>query len=271
MIEHDAWKLLADAENGSVDFVITDPPYGLENPKSLDRSGMGRKDIVTEFDWDEKIPIRDLVHEIARVLKRGGHAIIFFNHRNYSHILDYGEEVGLVPRDPIIFNKSNPAPRLRKVGPSTCLEFAAWLTKSPVSADNYNWQLSQRITNCFTTAIPQAEGSPERHPAQKPLHIAFWLVALMTKPNDLVMDPFAGSGTFLVAAKLLNRKIALAEKDEKWRAVAEQRIEHAMTNKDSLRQLEKFKKEVFSKDKFILEKNEILGIINQKTLLEDWT
>jgi len=62
------------------------------------------------------------------------------------------------------------------------------------------------------------------HPTVKPVHLMSWLVRLVSKEGDVVLDPFAGSGTTGVACNKLNRNFIGIEKDEQYFKIAEQRI-----------------------------------------------
>ena len=63
------------------------------------------------------------------------------------------------------------------------------------------------------------------HPTQKPIEMFEWLVKTYSDEGDLVVDPFAGSGTTLKSAQNLNRQYLGAEKEEKYRAIILNRIE----------------------------------------------
>lgn len=73
---------------------------------------------------------------------------------------------------------------------------------------------------------PNALGKP--HPTQKPLALMQWLVSTYSNPGDLVLDPFAGSGSTLVAAASLGRQFRGAEIDPAYHAIAERRVREAV-------------------------------------------
>ncbi len=62
------------------------------------------------------------------------------------------------------------------------------------------------------------------HPTEKPLSLVMELVELFSNPNDVILDPFMGSGTTLLAAKLLGRRAIGIELDEKYCEVAANRL-----------------------------------------------
>jgi adenine-specific DNA-methyltransferase len=63
------------------------------------------------------------------------------------------------------------------------------------------------------------------HPTQKPLSVLLPLVETFSQPGGLVLDPFAGSGSSLVAAKMLGRNFLGIELDSNYHAIAKQRLE----------------------------------------------
>ncbi|MGP1437522.1 MAG: DNA methyltransferase [Treponema sp.] len=70
------------------------------------------------------------------------------------------------------------------------------------------------------------------HPTQKPLRLMQLLIELVTKKGQLVLDPFCGSGTTLLAAKLLERKFIGIEKENQFYETSKKRVEN--TEKEDL-------------------------------------
>ena len=71
-------------------------------------------------------------------------------------------------------------------------------------------------------------GLPDKsaaHPTEKPLSLMIELVSLFTDPGDLVLDPYAGSGTTGVACMRLGRRFAGAERDDRYHALAKERLD----------------------------------------------
>ena len=67
------------------------------------------------------------------------------------------------------------------------------------------------------------------HPTEKPVGLLSNLISSVTKPGDLILDPFAGSGSTLVAAKKTGRRFIGVELDDEYFAIAQRRIEEAVT------------------------------------------
>ena len=74
------------------------------------------------------------------------------------------------------------------------------------------------------TIASNARAEANGHPCPKPLEWMTWLVGLCSEPGDLILDPFAGSGTTAVAAKSLGRKCVCVEREERYCEIAAKRI-----------------------------------------------
>lgn len=70
------------------------------------------------------------------------------------------------------------------------------------------------------------------HPTVKPISVISWLVRLISKEGDIVLDPFAGSGTTGVACAKMNRKFVLMEKEQEYIPIIEKRIEYVLKEKE---------------------------------------
>ena len=77
----------------------------------------------------------------------------------------------------------------------------------------------------FPKASKSDRGSGNTHPTVKPVHLMAWLVRLVSKDGDTVLDPFAGSGTTGVACSKLGRKYVLIEQNEEYIDIIKSRID----------------------------------------------
>ena len=76
----------------------------------------------------------------------------------------------------------------------------------------------------------KSEGRTNHHPTVKPVHLMSWLVRLVSKEGDTVLDPFMGSGTTGVACKKLGRDFIGIEREEEYIKIAEARIQAVQVN-----------------------------------------
>jgi len=110
----------------------------------------------------------------------------------------------------LVSHNSNPVPRARKVDFMVALEHACWFTKPPRKGATFNYQLGQQ-RNYVEAPIPS--GRWRIHPTQKPLKVLETWISYLTNPGDLVLDPFAGSGSTAVACEKLGRRWIAIEKE----------------------------------------------------------
>jgi len=120
----------------------------------------------------------------------------------------------------IISHNSNPVPRGRKVDFMKAVEMALWFTKTAVKQDYFNWRLGQ-ARDYVVDSIPQ---HPRYHPTQKAEKPLIQWINYLSKPGDIVMDPFIGSGTTAVVARQLGRNFIGFEINSEYVKLAEKRL-----------------------------------------------
>ena len=94
--------------------------------------------------------------------------------------------------------------------------------------DMYAEKRTGNSLDCFSHhPNPQKHGMPRQnfHPTCKPIKLFSYLISLVSRPGDVVLDPFIGSGTTAIAAKLLNRNWVGCETNREYIQIAEQRIQ----------------------------------------------
>jgi len=215
----------------SVDLVLTDPPWNVSSEVIIHRSMnpikyRSKTSIVLDFGpWDhfedENTYLeftKAWLRGVVRILKTKGHLISFFDLNRSSYLIEFARELGLKMRQHLFWLKTNPVPRARKVDFIVALEHACWFTKGTKSGATFNYQLGQQ-TNYVRAAVPH---SPRLHPTQKALKPLRTWIRYLTKPGDLVLDPFAGSGATGIAAIREGRHFLLIEKDERYALAAAQ-------------------------------------------------
>jgi len=225
----DCLEVMRDIKDESIDFILTDPPYFIQEEVSIIRRSNEMKykgkdiNFLKGTEWDRVWNSREeylswlekVIKEFARILKENRHCVIFVDKRNLSYVWDMGEKYGFKGRTPFFLIYTNPVPQARRISPCKSVQVAVWLTKGKPKTEYYNWQLGMHKDTIYT-AIPTKEGASVRHPTQKPLFAGLYLTALLSKPNDLCLDPFAGSLTFPIAFKLLGRKYIGIEINEQY-------------------------------------------------------
>ncbi len=184
-----------------VDLVLTDPPYGIgeSNQKNLSRGKWAAPTNYGDYDWD-KNKLND--EYIMMVLDISKNQIIFGG--NY-----YGKILGDTSCY-IVWDKDN--------GNNDFADCElAWTSfKSAVRIVKWRWNgmLQENMKN----------KDYRSHPTQKPLGLFKWILKNYSKETYIILDPFMGSGTTLVACKDLNRKAIGIEIEEKYCEIAAKRL-----------------------------------------------
>ena len=88
------------------------------------------------------------------------------------------------------------------------------------------------VHNFIETGLtPRSEKKHGKHSTQKPLSVMGWAVNLLTNPEDLILDPFMGSGSTLIAAKMAGRKAIGIDIDESYCEMAAKRAQEIQSLK----------------------------------------
>lgn len=202
LIFGDCIDILKTAPDSCIDFVVTDPPY-LVNYK--DRSGRSIQN--DRFGhW-----IRPAFTEIYRVLKPNTFCVSFYGWNQVERFMLVWKNVGFRPVGHIVFQKRYPS----KVGfLGNRHECAFLLAKGE----------PQKPKRALKDVLPWHYTGNHFHPTQKPIEAIRSLISAFSQPGDLVLDPFAGSGTTGIAAEQVDRRYILIEKDAEYFRIAEKRL-----------------------------------------------
>lgn len=215
--EGDATSLICTLDTSSVDCIITDPPYGTGN---LDGNIYKYRQEKQYDDSPEATMaiLRSIGPELRRVLKPDGHLWAFFGPSLWEPTISVWKQSG--------FDVSNIIAVWYKSGGATGTvnwDFDLAPDWEPfLLAHNRERKLSSKHGATFV--FPPDLGSNRFHPNQKPLALIKQLVVLSTRPGDMVLDPFAGSGTTAVACKELGRKFIVFDIDPRNIQITKQRL-----------------------------------------------
>lgn len=211
--------------NIKVDHIITDPPYNISQDNNFSTMKHPRKGV--DFGkWDKKFDLYSWIDNYTKLLKSNGSMIIFCSYRFISHIIDKLELNDMIVKDVLIWKKTNPMPRNidRRYVQDT--EFAVWAVKK-----NAKWVFNKPenksyLRSCFET--PTVSGKERTiHPTQKSLKLMEEIIKIHTNENDVVLDPFMGSGSTGVAAINNNRKFIGIELEKDYFDISNDRLEKA--------------------------------------------
>ncbi len=212
-----------DQDNGSVDLILTDPPYAIsrETGFSKFKTGVPRFAVSMDFGkWDHsKISLNAFVKECYRVLRVGGTAIIWYDVWKISDVEKAMQKAGFKMLRLIIWQKTNPVPLNQSATYlSNTREIAVVGVKGGKPTFNGRYD-----NGLYHTPIPR-HGGKKIHPTQKPIDLFAKLVLKHSNKGDLVIDPFVGSGTTGVVAVQNNRRFKGCDIDKTYAEIANQRV-----------------------------------------------
>lgn len=212
---------MQDIEKETVDALITDPPYNIARKNSF--TSMGRAGI--DFgEWDKNFDLTSWIPEAVDKIKKGGNIVIFADWKSTTPIIGQLETLNCEVKDMIRIEKSNPMPRNRDRRFIVDYEIAIWAVKKGAK-----WTFN-RISETYerplikTKVTPKSEKIGKGHPTQKNIETMEWIIHRLTNENDLILDPFMGSGSTGVAAKINNRNFIGIELDNNYYSMSKERI-----------------------------------------------
>lgn len=201
----DCLELMADIPDGSVDMVLTDVPYNEVNRKSS-----GLRNLDKSLADSAPFDLEKLIRKISTVCS--GSAYIFCGTKQISPIIEMMED-----------NFSIRLGTWRKTNPSPMNGNRMWLSGSEFcvvgrkSGATFN-------EHCKGAVWDHKIERSKIHPTQKPVGLFERLISASTNPGDVVLDPFAGSGTTAIAAERTNRKWICIERDREYYEKACERV-----------------------------------------------
>ncbi len=237
-----AMRALPDA---CVDMVFADPPYNLQLGGDLFRPEGGRVDAV-DNDWDkfDSNAVYDAfshawMAEARRILKPDGTLWVIGSYHNIFRVGSVLQDEGFWILNDIIWRKANPMPNFKGTRFTNAHETLIWASKSESARYTFNYRamktLNDELQMRSDWSFPICGGQErikrngtKAHPTQKPEALLYRILLACTKPGDIVLDPFFGTGTTGAVAKRLQRHFIGIEREQDYVDVAEERIAAAL-------------------------------------------
>ena len=202
----DSMKIMPSLEYKGFDLVLTDIPYGVVNRKDNGLRNLDKKDADT-CTYSES----DIAKQLSTICK--GSVYIFCGTEQVSQLRESLVEEKMTTRL-IIWEKTNPSPMNGQY---------IWL--SGVECCVFGKHKGAVFNeHCKNSVIKFSCGRGKKHPTEKPLKMFEYLTQVSSNESDLILDPFMGSGTTLVAAKKLGRKAIGIELSKEYCDIAIQRL-----------------------------------------------
>lgn len=222
VIHGDATEILKTLPENSVDLLLTDPPYNIA--PSFQAEFPERNPMPDQFrDWDDgTVQPEDWIPQAARVLTRNGVLIAFYDNREMYQVLSAVDNQGLEFRQKIYWHKKNPVPQIYGVKWQEAVEEAVVATANTGKGHHYQNQRGQHHNIIETPICGNAER--QGHPTQKPKALFRPIIKWWSQTDDIVLDPFNGTGTVCVVAQELGRHYIGIEQQEKHVQTARERL-----------------------------------------------
>lgn len=221
----DSREVLQGLEPESVDLLLTDAPYGVSTGVEPDEFRAAEGRTVDQFTTDrDRVEVSRLVEEVLYrtlpLMSRTASAYWWIGHRDMALLADWYETLGWSTR-PMAWHKPDAPPAMPDSGWTSALELCLHAYRP---GRTWNHRLAAPH-NVFTERVVR---DTARHPCQKPLRIMEAQILASSLEGALVLDPFAGSGTTLVAARALGRRAIGVEVEEKFARLAVMRLEQGV-------------------------------------------
>src|SRR5215213_8753362 len=215
----------------SVDVIFADPPYNLQLEQALTRPDQSLVDAVDD-DWDKFASFahydaftRAWLLAVRRVMKKNATLWVIGSYHNIFRVGSALQDLNFWILNDIVWRKANPMPNFRGRRFTNAHETMIWASKSADSKYTFNYEamkaLNDELQMRSDWLIPLC-GGPERlrddagkkaHPTQKPEALLHRVLLASTRPGEVVLDPFFGTGTSGAVAKRLGRRFIGIERD----------------------------------------------------------
>jgi len=234
---------MSKLQAGSVDLVFADPPYNLQLQGDLKRPDDSRVDAVDD-EWDKFSSFaayddftRAWITACRRLMKPNATLWVIGSYHNIFRVGTILQDLGFWVLNDIVWRKSNPMPNFRGRRFTNAHETLIWAARDAskrnytfnyeaLKAGNDDIQMRSDWLFPLCTGEERLKGGDGRklHPTQKPEALLARIILAASRPDDLVLDPFSGTGTTGAVARRLRRQFIGVEREAEYAAAAEERI-----------------------------------------------
>ncbi|WP_202593236.1 DNA-methyltransferase [Moraxella macacae] len=210
-------------KNQLVNHIITDPPYNISQNNNFHTMNNPRTGV--DFgEWDKNFNPSLWLDLAYPLLDKNGSMVIFCSYKFISQISAKIEQLGGVIKDIMVWQKTNPMPRNIHRRYVQDMEFILWAVKSKNSKWIFNKPDNKPYQRGFFQTPTLLGKERTKHPTQKPLALMKQIIAIHSNENELIFDPFMGTGSTGVASLLLNRQFIGCERETQWFELAKTRF-----------------------------------------------
>jgi modification methylase len=238
----DSIALMSQLPAHSVDAVFADPPYNLQLGGELLRPDHSHVDAVDD-EWDKFSDFAaydkftfEWLSQVKRILKPDGCLWVIGSYHNIFRVGSILQNLGFWILNDIIWCKANPMPNFRGKRFTNAHETLIWASPSKDARPCFNYEAMKNMNDekqmrsdwmlpiCSGKERLRDASGDKIHPTQKPESLLYRVIMSSTKPGDVILDPFFGSGTTGAVAKKLGRHFIGLDRDKTYAKHAEARI-----------------------------------------------
>ena len=242
ILQGDCIAEMARLPDKSVDMIFADPPYNLQLGGDLFRPEGSRVDAVND-EWDKFESLaaydgftRDWLEQARRILKDDGTIWVIGSYHNIYRVGTLLQDAEFWILNDIVWRKTNPMPNFRGTRFTNAHETLIWCAKDEKARYTFNYRAMKALNDdlqmrsdwllpiCAGQERLKGENGSKAHPTQKPEALLYRILLACTKPGDVVLDPFFGTGTTGAVARRLGRRWIGIEREAAYVKVAKERI-----------------------------------------------
>ena len=229
-------------KDNSIDLIFADPPYNLQLKNALYRPNQTKVDAVND-EWDKFTSFeeydkfsKEWLTECRRILKNTGSIWVIGTYHNIFRIGKTMQDLKFWMLNDIVWIKSNPTPNFKGTRFNNAHETLIWAKKNEKSKPTFHYKTAKAMNDdkqmrsdwylpiCLGKERLKIDGK-KLHSTQKPEALLYRVIISTSNVDDVVLDPFMGSGTTGAIAKKLRRNYIGFEIDETYIREARKRIE----------------------------------------------
>ncbi len=233
LINADCLDALRHIPSNSIDLIFADPPYNLQL-RATDLRRPNETAVDGVFDaWDAFASFEDYdrftekwVQECRRILSPQGSLWVIGSYHNIFRVGTRLQDAGFWLLNDVVWIKANPMPHFRGVRFTNAHETLIWAKKSETATrTTFNYRAMKELNGgkqmrsdwympiCGGRERLRDASGRKVHSTQKPASLLERIVLATSRPGDLVLDPFAGTGTTGLVAQRLGRRWMMIERD----------------------------------------------------------
>jgi DNA modification methylase len=244
IIQGDCAEVLRQFPGNSIDLIFADPPYNMQLKNSLYRPNNTKVDGVDDA-WDKFGSFAEYddfctswLTECRRVLKDTGTIWVIGSYHNIFRVGNIMLNLGFWILNDVTWHKTNPMPNFMGTRFTNATETLLWCSKGEKCKEyTFNYKLMKkyngdkqmtsvwRIGLCTGEERLKGGDGKKAHSTQKPEELLKRVILSASRQNDIVLDPFFGTGTTGAVAKKLKRNFIGIEKEFDYTSLAQARID----------------------------------------------